>query len=342
MSADPFVAIWLDTRQDRSPQVVLEANTDHWNRERGPRLEKVVFRNDLTPQEALRLVCESEGEVDIVTEVSPADADRVKSSQYAHLVSTDAMRVLLGIINRDAAPFHDVRARRALNLAVDRRRLISDGLKGYAYPTAGLIPHYCAGYNPDLKPYSPDPQEAKRLLRESGYPEARPLVLASLPGLDGLANLLANDFRDALGVQVQVVVIPESDLLAAQHSFVEKVIPAPFDVLLFAWFDLSSDAPAAFMHSWLYHSMGPFRAGPPVGEFEQLLAQYARQTDQRELNRLDQEMDRLAHEQALSLFLCAPQALYAVNRHVKFVGHAATFEVAETEVDEGHWSRRGG
>ncbi|HKF76558.1 MAG TPA: ABC transporter substrate-binding protein, partial [Candidatus Dormibacteraeota bacterium] len=68
---------------------------------------------------------------------------------------------------------------------------------------------------------------------------------------------------------------------------------------------------------------------------------YVRQTDGAELNRLDLEMERLAHDQALSLFLCAPQGLYAVNRHVSFVAHATTFEVAETEVDEGHWSRRG-
>ena len=95
------------------------------------------------------------------------------------------------------------------------------------------------------------------------------------------------------------------------------------------------------MHSWLYHSMGPFRSGPPIEEFERLLAPYARKTDRGELNQLDQDMDRLAHEQALSLFLCAPQALYAVNRHVKFVGHAATFTVAETEVDAGRWSPRG-
>ena len=135
--------------------MVLQANPDHWNRERGPRLEKVVFRNDVAPQEALRLVCDTEGEVDIVTEVSPVHADQVKSSQYARLVTTDAMRVLVGIINRDAAPFSDLRARRALNLAVDRDRLIRDGLKGYANPTAGLIPHYCAGYDPDLKPFLP-------------------------------------------------------------------------------------------------------------------------------------------------------------------------------------------
>jgi peptide/nickel transport system substrate-binding protein len=321
---------------------VLEANPDHWNRERGPRLQSVVFRNDLTPQEALRLVCETEGEVDIVTEVSPADAGRVEASPYARLVTTDAMRVLVGIINRDSAPLGDVRARKALNLAVNRDRLIRDGLNGYAYPTAGLSPHYSAGYDPDLKPYPHDPDRARQLLGEAGYPAGRPLVLAALPGLEGLANLLADDFRNGLGVEVLVVAIPESELLAAQHAFVEKVIPAPFDVLLFAWFDLTSDAPAAFMHSWLYHSSGPFRAGPPVEEFEQLMARYVRQTDAAGLNQLDRQMDRLAHEQALSVFLCAPQALYAVNRHVSFVGHATTFEVAETEVTEGHWSRPNG
>jgi peptide/nickel transport system substrate-binding protein len=86
--------------------------------------------------------------------------------------------------------------------------------------------------------------------------------------------------------------------------------------------------------------MGAFRAGPPIPEFDQILDRYVRQTDGAELNALDEQMDRLAHAQALSLFLCAPQALYAVNKHVSFVGHATTFEVAETEVSEGHWSRR--
>jgi peptide/nickel transport system substrate-binding protein len=320
--------------------VVLTANTDHWNQERGPRLEKVIFRNDIDPAEALRLVCETEGEVDIVTEVSPADADRVKGSPHANLVTTDAMRVLVGIINRDAKPFGDVRARQALNLAVDRDRLVRDGLKGYAYPTAGLTPPYCAGASHDLQPYPHSPERARALLREAGYPEGRPLILATVPGLEGLAELLAADYRSALGVDVVVVAIPPDGLLAAQHAFVEKVVPQGFDVLLFPWFDLTSDAPAAFMHSFLYSTMAPFRAGPPVEEFNRLLGQYAQETDPGKQSALDVAMDRLAYEQALSVFLCAPQALYAVNKHVRFVGHATTFEVAETEVAEGHWSRK--
>jgi peptide/nickel transport system substrate-binding protein len=320
--------------------VVLTANNDYWNTERGPRLEKVVFRNDIAPQAALGLVCDTEGEVDIVTEVSPADAERVTSSQYARLVSTDAMRVVVGIINRDARPFDDLRARQALNLAVDREKLIREGFKGFADPTVGLTPPYAAGCCKDRGPYRHDPGEAKRLLGEVDYPLGRVLKLAVVPGLEGVANVLADDLEAGLGVQVNVIAIPAQSLLAAQHAFVEKVLPLPFDVLLFAWFDITADAPASFMHSWFYHSLGPFRAGPPIEAFERLMAKYVRETDAQKRNTLDEEMDGLAYDQALSIFLCAPKALYAVNQHVRFVPHATTFEVAETEVDEVHWSRR--
>ena len=342
ISADPFTAVWLDTYQDRSDRVVLEAFTDHWNKERGPRLEKVVFHNDITPAEALDLVCDNEGEMDIVTEVSPADAERVENSEHARLVTTDAMRVLICIINRGAEPFGDARVRKALNMAVDRDRLIQDAFKGYAYPLGGLIPHYAAGYSEDRKPYPHDPEEAKRLLSEGGYPEGRTLRLAAPADLEGVAEMLAGDFRASLGIEVEVIVIPAEELLAAQHALVEKAMDLPFDVLVHAWFDLTSDAPAAFMHSALYHSPGPFRSGPPVPEFEDLMGRYVKEIDPEKLNALDTEMDRLAYDEALSVFLCAPQALYAVNRHVDFTGHATTFELAETEVDEEHWSRRNG
>jgi hypothetical protein len=42
------------------------------------------------------------------------------------------------------------------------------------------------------------------------------------------------------------------------------------------------------------------------------------------------------------VFLCAPQALYAVNNHVSFGPYKTTFEIAEVTVDEGHWSRQSG
>ena len=339
----PLAGVWLDTNQPRTDRLVLEANTDHWNKERGPRLERVVFRNNVPHERALDLVCDAEGEIDIVTEVDPSDAGRVQNSEHARLHAVDAMRVVTGVINRftDDVPLKDARARKALNMAVDRDRMVREGFAGYAHALSGLTPPYAGGFS-GTEPYPHDPDEAKRLMGEAGWPERRSLRLAATADVEPVAKILAEDFRGSLGLEVEVTVIPDKDLLAAQHTLVEKVMPPPFDVFVHAWIDLNSDAPPAFIHGAYFADDGPFRAGPPIEEFERLMGNFAAEIDPDRQSELAAEIDRFVYDEALSVFLVAPQALYAVNRHVNFVGHAATFELAETEVDEGHWSRRNG
>lgn len=334
--------MWLPTREVRSDRIVLEANPDHWNRARGPHVERVVYRNDITPTKALDLVCDGEGEVDVLSEVSPADAQRVIDSEHAQLAVVDAMRMVSGIINRDVndAPLDDVRARRALNLAVDRDALVADVFGGYAYPLAGMTPPYASGLPDGIAPYPHDPKQARRLLAEAGWPDGRALRLAATSDVAAVAAAVAAQFGDALGIDVEPIMIAGEDVLSASHMLVEKVMPLPFDVMIHAWFDLASDAPPAVVHREYYHSGGAFRAGPVIDEFEQLLVRFATQIDADAQRQAAEAIDQLAYDQALSVFLIAPQALYAVNRHVDFVGHAATFELAETSVSADHWSRR--
>ena len=156
-----FVATNLIVGENRTPRVVLEANRDH-NSTRTARLERVVFVNDLTPEQALDAVCDREGELDIVTEVSPADAARVEASEHARLVSFDANRLIAGIFNtwpEHDAPLGDQRVREALNLAVDRARLVTEGLGGHGTPMAGLTAPWCNGIFPDA---APRPRDADR------------------------------------------------------------------------------------------------------------------------------------------------------------------------------------
>lgn len=340
ISVDPFTCTWLFTDFPRSDRVVLEANTEHWNRERGPRLEKVVYMNDIDPAEALEKVCNTEGEIDVVSEVSPGDARKVQDSEHANLVTIDALRVVSGLINRNAEFMDDVRVRKALNFAVDRERVINEVFHSYARPVAALAPPYSGGAPDGLEPYPHDPDEARRFLSEAGWPEGRALKLASTSDVAAVAESLAGDFRDSLSIEVETIEIPDEDLIAAQKTLVEKNLPLPFDVLVHAWFDLAAGYPPAVIHREYFHSLGAFRAGPPVPEFDELIARSVVETDAEKLTELAKQIDRLVYDEALSVFLCCPLALVAVNRYVKFTGHAATLELAETEVTEEHWSRR--
>lgn len=345
MNDDPYTCAWLIESEDRTPELVLEANLDHWNRaERGPRVERAVFRNNLSPSEALELCLSTDGEVDIVTEVGPADAARVQASEFARLVTADANRVLTCIINRGRTdvPLGSVDVRKALNLAVDQQKIISDGLLGYANEMPCMTPAWCSGYPLGAQPYPHDPAEAKRLFEQGGWPSGRPIRIAAPVPFAGIAQLVAGDLRRALDVGVEVITVPDKALLAGSRALVEKKLEQAWDLLVHAWFDLSSEAPPAAVHREFFGTDGAFRAGPPDEGFDRLFGQMAVELDGGKLVKIAEEIDQYCLDNALAVFLCAPQALYAVNNHVSFGPYKTTFEIAEVTVDEAHWSRQPG
>ena len=136
--------------------------------------------------------------------------------------------------------------------------------------------------------------------------------------------------------------MPDEAALAGARALVEKKLDQPWDLLVHAWFDLSSEAPPAAVHREFFGNDGAFRAGPLDDGFDALFARMAVELDGAELVRIAEEIDAYCFDNALAVFLCAPQALYAVNNHVSFGPYKTTFEIAEVTVDEGHWSRRAG
>jgi len=338
---EPLACTWLQ-REERTPRLRLVANTNYWDAARGPRLREIVFRNDLSPEQALELVCTTEGEVDIVTEVPPADAARVEASEHARLVTIDAVRTVVGVVNRDAdgLPLHDRRARQALNLAVDRNRLVREALFGRAVPLAGLTPLFAVPWLHRLSPYPHDPRRAAELWRSAAGEQTRPLRIAAWGALEPIAQRVAADLEQALGVETEVTVVQGQDEHEARRRLAEKRGPFEWDVLLLQQTSQAADAPPMEQHRAFVGESGEFRAGPVVPEFEALYAELTRRTSTAGLVQAARRIDRFVYEEALALFLCAPQALYAVNRHVDFTPYRTTFELAECRVNRGHWSLR--
>ncbi len=277
-----------------------------------------------------------------MTEVPPADAARVEASEHARLVVIDAVRMVVGVVNRDAdgLPLHDRRARQALNLAVDRKRLVREALFGRAVPLAGLTPLFALPWLHRLAPNPHDPHRAAELWRSATGGGTRPLRIAVWGALEPVAGRVAADLKEALGVAAEVTVVRGEDEHEARRRLAEKRGSFEWDLLLLQQTSQAADAPPLEQHRAFVGESGEFRAGPVVPEFESLYAELTRQTSTAGLALAARRVDRFVYDEALALFLCAPQALYAVNRHVDFTPYRTTFELVECHVSRRHWSRR--
>lgn len=104
------------------------------------------------------------------------------------------------IFNTKNPPFDNVKVRQALNYAVDRDRLVDNVLMGQAIGSAiyGITPNTFVGYNiKNIRGYSFDPEKARKLLAEAGYPNG-----AGFPEINVLVNS-GNSRNSSVAVELQ-------------------------------------------------------------------------------------------------------------------------------------------
>ena len=84
-------------------------------------------------------------------------------------------------MNTQKPPFDDVRVRQAMNYAVDKDQLVNVVFRGYASVMDAPIAAPAFGYAPQ-EPYSYDPEKAKALLTEAGYPDGFSVKVLTFTG----------------------------------------------------------------------------------------------------------------------------------------------------------------
>ncbi len=116
---------------ERTDEVVMEPNETYWNPERKPQA-RIVYDNKIGKKEAIDAVAAGDGRVDVVFDVVP-DAAHVFRSDKAKIQTKRSKSVLVGVFNENKpnSPWTKPELRRALNLAIDRERILRDGAYGY-------------------------------------------------------------------------------------------------------------------------------------------------------------------------------------------------------------------
>jgi len=147
-------------------KMVFERNENYWGEK--PKTKTLVFK--IIPENTTRVMALQTGEVDIISNVPPFQIEQLKANKDVEVVLAEGFRTIYLGMNMKNKPFNDVRVRQALNYAIDRDAIIQTVLGGTATKAVGPEATSIPGAASDLPTYEYNPDKAKQLLAEAGYP----------------------------------------------------------------------------------------------------------------------------------------------------------------------------
>lgn len=137
--------------------------------------KRVIFK--IIPEPSSRIAALQTGEINIMQDVPASSVEILEKSDNVTIKTTSGTRVNFFAMNMTQEPFDDVKVRQAMNYALNIQEIIDNVLEGSAEVMAGPVLPASFAYNEALKPYGYDPEKAKQLLAEAGYPEGFDLVI---------------------------------------------------------------------------------------------------------------------------------------------------------------------
>jgi peptide/nickel transport system substrate-binding protein len=204
-------------------RVDFERNEGYWGDK--PHWRKATVR--LISNDAARVAAILAGDVQAIDSVPPTDLAKLRATPSISLTSMPSNSVLFLHVDhhRDQSPFvadkagaplaknplRDARVRKAMSKAINRQAIVERVMEGAAIPAASLLAPGFFGSSPKLVPDAFDPDGARKLLADAGYPNGFALTIYGPNDrytndekvLQALAPMLSR-----IGIDTKVVALP--------------------------------------------------------------------------------------------------------------------------------------
>ncbi|MFQ6613111.1 MAG: ABC transporter substrate-binding protein, partial [Fidelibacterota bacterium] len=192
---------WLLDHWERDGELVFVRNEQYWGQK--PKLKRLKIR---VLSEVMARAAEFEaGNLDLLG-VPEMDLRRYQSNQEwsGRLQAVDDLDIFYVGMNCSRPPFNDIRLRRAMNLALDRGKILKLLLNDAGQLAAGPVPPSLR--KGDLEPYPYDPRKARELIVEAGYEDGLSTQLWVAGGTEmfHVLEAMQADWA-AVGIQVEIL-----------------------------------------------------------------------------------------------------------------------------------------
>jgi peptide/nickel transport system substrate-binding protein len=198
IGAGPYKVI----SQTAGVEVVLEAYDGYWRHV--PYVKRLLMKS--VPEGTTRLAMLKNAEADMAYALDGPEAEEVKRDPKLTLVATRHASInWIEFADQwdPKSPWHDKRLRLAVNYALDRQAISDAACLGYCPPTGVIVPRVM-DYALQVEPPPYDPQKAKQLLAEAGYPNGFDAgELVPIPPFFTAAEAVVN-YLNAVGIRVKM------------------------------------------------------------------------------------------------------------------------------------------
>jgi peptide/nickel transport system substrate-binding protein len=209
-------------------------------------------------------------------------------------------------MNLDQKPFNDKRVRQAINHAIDTDLIIKRLVKDKAYRATSWLPLTSPAYDKNRKPYAYDPEKAKQLLAEAGYPNGFEFEWTTsqneswgLPIVEAVIPMLAK-----VGIKVKVKQVEVSVLIELRSK-------GEFEAYVLS----NQSGPDALGALKCFHSATPMTACNYYrfknAEFDKLIDKAGQTDNADERNTLLRKADDILYEEAPVWFFNYNKAVMA-------------------------------
>jgi dipeptide transport system substrate-binding protein len=170
-------------------------------------IDDLVF--SITPDASVRWAKLQKGECHVMPYPNPADLDAIRKDPNVQVLEQPGLNVGYLAFNTQKKPFDDVRVRKAISMAINKKAIIDGVYLGTAIAAKNPIPPSMWSYNDSIKDDPYDPEAAKKLLAEAGAANlvtdiwAMPVQRPYNPNAKRIAELMQADLAK-IGVKAEI------------------------------------------------------------------------------------------------------------------------------------------
>lgn len=172
------------------------------------KIDDLIF--SITPDASVRWAKLQKGECHVMPYPNPADLDAIRKDANVTVMEQPGLNIGYLAYNTTKKPFDDVRVRKAINMAIDKKAIVSAVYLSTGVAAVNPIPPGQWSYNKALKDDLYNPEQAKKLLAAAGYPKgfttdlwAMPVQRPYNPNAKRIAELMQADLAK-VGVTAEI------------------------------------------------------------------------------------------------------------------------------------------